>query len=493
MLNREDWYDLATRVGWNFKYVSEDEVFPPEIAGRTSIPHEIYEKEYDAPYKVTYREYVKNQREKDLKVMAVKEAMSRGKLFEKLDPAYRALLQTHFGLIPLAEYGAAVAEARMGRFGRAAEWRHLATFGCLDEIRHGQIQLLVPHEFIQYDPKYAWAHKCFWTEEWGSVAGRRFFDDQFLASDALETPLMLNFAFEVGFTNLQFVAMAAQAYGAGDYEFGTLTQSIQTDEARHAQIGVPLVKILIDHGEREKVDYLIAKELWIAFRLIQAITGTVMDYEIPLEARRMSFKEFMQEWIILQLERLIEDLGITRPWWWDEFIYELDYAHHSFQIGLYHWRFTVWFDYRGPTPEERRWLVRHYPDWEEKYGHIWDTMIKNVLEGKPEKTQANSLVVLCNTCQLPCCFPHPGKTQLLAYMHNGRKYVFCSEPCRWIFTQEKEKFAGQKTVLDRLLMGEIQPPTPEGVLKYMGFDYPEEMGIDAWHHEWAKRYGQPVV
>jgi len=489
MLNREDWYSLANKLDWNMRYVSEDDVFPPEMAGRTSIPRHVFAAEYDAPFKVSYREYVGNQREKDLKVMAVKEAVDRGNLFDKLDPSYRVLLQFHFGLAPFTEYGGALAEARMARFGRAAEWRNLATFGCLDEIRHAQIQLLIPHGFIRKDPKYAWAHKFYWTEDWASVASRRFADDCFVGSNAIEIPLMLNFAFEVGLSNLQFVAMAAQAFGSGDYEFGTMTQSIQTDEARHAQIGTPLVRTLLKHGDRDFAEYLIWKALWLSFRLVLVLTGTVMDYEIPLAHRKTSFKEFGREFVALQLDRILADLGVRRPWFWDQFLYELEYSHHSFQVGIYAMRYTLWFDSRGPNPDERRWLVEHYPDWEEKFGGIWDTVIDNVKQGRMEQTLGpRTLAILCNTCQLPCCFPHPGQVTLLSDMHAGRKYVFCSEPCRWIFRQETARFAGQKTLLDRMLAGDIQPATPEGVLRYMGFEHPEEAGKDVLDWSWAREY-----
>ena len=490
MLKREEWYDLATRLDWDFSYVSEEEVFPPDIAGKTSIPREIWVKEYDAPYKVTYREYVKNQRDKDMRVLAVKDAAQRGNLFERLDRALKSNWLFHYGGVPLAEYQAGVAEARMARFGRAGEWRNLATFGCMDEIRHAQLQLLVPHSYVKRDPRYAWAHKTMFTEEWGSIALRRFFDDQFVSTDAIETSIQLTFLFETAFTNLQFIAMANQSYASGDYEFGNLVQSIQTDEARHAQIGVGVAPIMVKHGEKEKFQKMVDKMFWTTWRVFCVLVGCTMDYQIPVEERQMSFKEFMEEWIIAQFERLMYDLGYELPWYWDTFLEELNYQHHAFQIGLYCWRPTIWFDRKGPSPKEREWLNEKYPDWDEKFGPIWDVIIENINNGKIDKTLSPDLVLLCNTCNLPICFPHPGETQLHTLTYNGRKYFFCSEPCKWIFEQEPEKFAGQKTLFDRFLAGEIQPPTIEGVMKYMGFEHPEEMGDDSWNYEWARMYAK---
>ena len=55
------------------------------------------------------------------------------------------------------------------------------------------------------------------------------------------------------------------------------------------------------------------------------VTGLSMDYYTPLEHRSMSFKEFMEEWIIKQFMDQISDLGLEHPWYWDTFIDELDW------------------------------------------------------------------------------------------------------------------------------------------------------------------------
>ncbi len=33
VLNRMDWYDLARSTNWTPKYVTEDELFPPQLSG----------------------------------------------------------------------------------------------------------------------------------------------------------------------------------------------------------------------------------------------------------------------------------------------------------------------------------------------------------------------------------------------------------------------------------------------------------------------------
>ena len=64
LLDRAEWYDIARDTNWTPKYVTEDELFPEAQSGTMGLPLEVWES-YDEPYKVTYREYVRTQREKD--------------------------------------------------------------------------------------------------------------------------------------------------------------------------------------------------------------------------------------------------------------------------------------------------------------------------------------------------------------------------------------------------------------------------------------------
>ena len=46
----------------------------------------------------------------------------------------------------------------------------MATMGMLDEIRHGQIQLFFPHEYVAKDRQFDRAFKAYDTNEWGIIA-----------------------------------------------------------------------------------------------------------------------------------------------------------------------------------------------------------------------------------------------------------------------------------------------------------------------------------
>ena len=286
-------------------------------------------------YRTTYREYVANQRAKDESVMGVRSVLTKAHVSRELDPAWLQLLKFHNALFALSEYAAGVAELRMARFGRDSAWRTMATLGALDEIRHTQIPLLLGHDLLRLDGNFDWTHRAYHTTEWVMIAARHLFDDMILAADAIEVAVQLNFVFETGFTNLQFMAMAAIADGAHDHLFEKALMSIQTDEARHGQIGHPVLRTLIENGAGERVQYLVDKMWWRSWRILIALTGTSMEYLTPVGARARSFRQFMEEWIIDQFMKNLAEFGLERPWFWELFLEELDYAHHSLQLGFY--------------------------------------------------------------------------------------------------------------------------------------------------------------
>jgi toluene monooxygenase system protein A len=475
-LPRDDWLDVARKVDWTYRYIDEREAFPESVSGTPWLPQQAW-KDWNEVYRTTYREYVRNQRAKDDAVMGARSALSKVGILEQLDPGWMQLVKFHQGAIALVEYAGVVAEQRMARFGRDSAWRTMATLGALDETRHTQIPLLMGHDMLPFDGNFDWTHKAYHTNEWIIIAARHLFDDMFLAANAVDLAVQLNFVFETGFTNLQFMAMAAMADGASHHLFEKALASIQTDEARHAQIGHPVLRTLIENGAREHAQYLVDKMWWRCWRLFLALTGSPMDYHVPLSARRRSFKEFMDEWVIDQFTKNIAEFSLARPWFWDLFIEELEYAHHSFQLGLYSYRTTLWFDVAMPDEQERRWLSEKYHGWNEIYAPIWDTLERRWQHEGEASTLGYALPALCNLCQLPTLFVRPGKNTACTREAGGRKYVFCSEPCRWIFDKELSRFAGHKSVVDRIVAG-VTPGKLTDLHQWMGLQAPIETGKD---------------
>ncbi|MCG3109202.1 hypothetical protein L3N51_01492 [Metallosphaera sp. J1] len=233
--------------------------------------------------------------------------------------------------------------------------------------------------------------------------------------------------------------------------------AISNDLAKKYRSSVEFALKMREKGPayKEAGEYLVAKGFWLSLRLIGALTGVSMDYLTPLDARIMSYKEFITEWVGAQFKRLLEDYGIRIPWYWKWFELEVDYWHHTFLIGLYTWRRTIPVAFRGPAPDERKWLNEKYPHWENTFGSVWDFYIKKIIDGQiPLPLTA---VHLCAVCQVPIQAPVP-KKHLRIYLreYKGKIYTLDSPACAWIFDQEPERYAGKRTYTQRVLEGLIQ-------------------------------------
>ncbi|AOL17519.1 hypothetical protein BFU36_13250 [Sulfolobus sp. A20] len=277
----------------------------------------------------------------------------------------------------------------------------------------------------------------------------------------------------------------------------TLKSTAEALQARFKNT-IEFAKKIRERGKeyREAAEYLILKGFWLDTRLIAPLTGVSMDYLTPLDARIMSYKEFMQEWVGAQFMRILQDLGIGRPWYWDWWELELDHWHHDFIIGLYTWRRTLNIGFRGPTPDERKWLNQKYPHWEKFFGRVWDLYIYKILNG--ESPLPVTAVHLCNICQVPIQAPTNSKyLRIYVSEYKGKIYTFDSPICKWIFEQEPERYANRRTYTQRVLEGMIQF-TPEAykdpkrllqeVIWNMGYTEYGEAGLDPTDNAYALLY-----
>ncbi|MZR29635.1 YHS domain-containing protein [Sneathiella litorea] len=488
MLKMEDWYDLARETSWTPSYVRVDEMFPKPMSNDFDIPISEWEK-FDEPYKISYREYVRMQRDKDVSAYSVKAALARSKFFENASPHWKALLALHFSTVGWSEFHSASCFARQSRFGRSPGMRNMATFGTLDEIRHGQIQIFFGYEFLKHDAVFDWCHKSSKTENWIPISLRHALDDICHTRDATTAAIMLTVGFEQSFTNLQFVALSADAAKCGDHTFATMLTSVQTDEARHAQIGEPLVRIMCANGKKEEAQKLVDIAFWRMWKQFSVLSGVGMDYYTPIEHREHSLKEFMEEWVIGQFGRSVVALGLDLPWYWDELHKDIESFHHAQQIGLYVYRALQWWrPIAGVSPDEREWLEKKYPGWNESYGKCWDVVTENIRNGDLEKTVPPVPPLVCNMCGLEVAGGvgdhwHPVNYNLEL---DGRRYHFCSSVCKWIFEEEPERYKGHTSIIDRVLDGTV-PPGPDGLFEYMG-QSEAERGVDGYDYEWIDGY-----
>jgi toluene monooxygenase system protein A len=491
MLERDAWLDLARQLDWELSYVSEAEAFPAELSGRPWLPHAAWAG-WDEPYRTTFAEYAANQHGKEAAVRAVREAVGRVDDYRRLPGGWLSGLKLHAATLPLAEFAAVIGNLRAARFGRASAWRTMALFGALDEMRHSQIPLLLMHELVGWDAQFDWTHRLLHTDDWVAIAGRHLVDELLVLADPIELGIATNIVFETGFTNLQFVGLAAVARTVGDRAFETMIKSIQTDEARHAQIGPPVLRVVVEH-DRAYAQYLIDKWFWRTWLFFAVVTGFHMDYLTPLEHRDRSFREFVDEWIIDQFDRTLADLGLERPWYWAEFLAATEHYHHMVYVSAYTHRATVWFDMPLPGPDERAWLAAKYPASWPALEPIWQRVAERCREAGPGvewHTQGATPVAFCNLCQLVLCGGTPAANAARTLEHDGQTFIFCSEPCAWIFQREPERYAHHKDVVKRILAGQAPGNLLALIHDYFGLDG-EVRGKDLARgdYPWLRRDG----
>ncbi len=488
-MKRDAWFSLARKLDWELSYVTAEEVFPEVQSGRPWLPHEVWAS-WDEPYKTTYAEYVSQQHAKESSLHSVHDSLGSAEDFEKLPVGWQNALKLHVATLPLAEFAAVVGNLRAARFGRDSAWRTTATFGALDECRHTQIPLLQMHSLLPRHPQFDWAHKFYHSNNWVALAGRHLVDELLVGANAIEFAIGTNVVFEMGFTNLQFVGLASLAHSVGDRMFEKTVNSIQSDEARHSQIGLPVLAVIAKH-DRAYAQYLLDKWFWRSWLLFAVVTGFSMDYLTPIEHRTQSFKEFVEEWVIDQYLRMLDDIGLERPWYWDVFMEALDNYHHMVYASAYTYRASVWFDFVLPGPRERAWLEQKYPRSWASFDPIWARITERWRASDPGNDFAvhgSAIVTFCDLCQLVLCNGTPRKNTATTLDHDGRRYIFCSEPCRWIFEKEPTRYAAHKDVVKRVLAGEAPANLIELVRRYFGLTY-ETWGKDAFRgvYPWMDR------
>jgi toluene monooxygenase system protein A len=88
-------------------------------------------------------------------------------------------------------------------------------------------------------------------------------------------------------------------------------------------------------------------------------------------------------------------------------------------------------------------------------------------------------------CQLPLSAGTPQKNTAKVLAYEGRKYIFCSEPCQWIFLQEPERYANHKDLVKRVLSGEAPADLSQLLTEYFRLT-PDTWGKDVYNgkYDW---------
>lgn len=484
MLKNEEWLDLARNVHWQPSYVNEEELFPKVQVGPVNDVESF--RSWEEPFKTTYFDYVKNQTKKTEAIESIRKALANKNTYDRLPASWLSALKLYSATFSLAEFAATVGNLRAARFAPNSAWRQCALLGALDEYRHTEIPLLVMHDWLKNDVQFDWTHYFYHSNNWVAIAARHMIDELLLGSNATEFALATNFVFETGFTNLQFVGLSAMADDAGDDLFEEMIKSIQTDEARHAQIG-PAVLEIIAKTNRDYAQGILDKWFWRSWRLFSVVTGFSMDYFAPLNSRKMSFKEFMHEWVIEQYLDSLKRYGLEKPWYWNYFLQELEVYHHRVYLSAYTYRSSVWFDLVVPSPDELSWLTKKYPRFSSLKKN-WQQIENSWRASDPGidfNVHGTCIIGFCDMCQIVLCGGSPEVNAAQTHVYEGQKYIFCSEPCQWIFDTEPKKYFLHKNLIKRVLAGVAPANLMEMITHYFGLNYHTrgkdvENGAYAW-------------
>jgi toluene monooxygenase system protein A len=202
-----------------------------------------------------------------------------------------------------------------------------------------------------------------------------------------------------------------------------------------------------------------------------------MDYLTPLPRRGPSFKQFVEEWVLEQFLPTLAELGLQRPWYWDTFERSLQNYHHMVYASAYSYRATVWFDFVVPGPAERAWLRRKYPDSWDAFEPIWDRITHHWSKTDPGvdfAVHGTAIPTFCHLCQLVLSHGTPQHNDAVIVEHEGALRAFCSEPCRWLFEREPERYAAHEDIVARVLSGKAPGNLVEFLTRYSG------LSLDQW-------------
>lgn len=490
-------YQLLTRdLDWKPSYVTEQELYPHTRFEGIKIH------DWDAwedPFRLTVDAYCKYQMEKDKRLYAVLDSFAQGQgHLQVTDGRYlnaiRLFLQ---GVTPL-EYQAHRHFAYLGRHLNGPGARFACLCQSIDELRHTQTET---HAISMYNKYYGGFHSFpkMHDRVWYLSVPKSFFDDG-LSAGPFEFMTAISFSFEYFLTNLLFVPFMSGASFNGDLSTMSFGFSAQSDESRHMTLGLSVVKFILeqDEGNVPIMQDWIDKWFWRGYRLL-GLVACMMDYFLPKKV--MSWKEAFELYLEQQmLEGLFPDLayyGVEPPRHVEQAIAEKEYLSSQVFWILYQFSHAASFTTTIPPKAEQDWLSEQYPNtFDRYYRPLFEKAERMAAEGN--RFFFPGLPMLCQTCQIPMGFTEvgdPTATSFRSSQHQGERYNFCSDGCKWIFDREPWKYIQAWLPVHQIYQGNCGGATIPEVLAWYGIDAGADNGEyttspDA--AQWAQ-WHQPVV
>ena len=261
-----------------------------------------------------------------------------------------------------------------------------------------------------------------------------------------------------------------------------MVSSIQSDEARHAQIGAPVLATVVE--ARSRLRAVPARQVVLAqlaavrgrhrlrdglpdaarapHELVQGVHARVGARSVPALARRVRPRA------PVVLGHLPRGRSTTTTTWSTRA--RTPTARRSGSTSS------------CPGPQERAWLREKYPGVVARLRSDLGAHHRALARGRSRQRlrrarHGDRVVLRSLPARAVDGTPRANTANVLE--HGGRRYIFCSRPCRWIFEQEPERYAAHKDVVKRVLAGEAPANLVALVQRYFGLDY-DTWGKDAF-------------
>lgn len=439
-------YERVKNIDWEPTYIKPEEKYVETT--RFHVPKKAVD-----PFKTSIREYFTMEREKENRHYAILEASSR---LQSTTPDPRWMEGMKFVLSNLGaiEYSAGRQMGRMARVVAPMELRQGYMMQTLDEMRHTQLEMntLRHHMRTWSDPAGYDIAAMAAGNSVGAGIFRSMVEDV-MTCDAVETALGLQIFIETAYSNIFFVGLSSAATVAGDPMMASTMLTIQSDESRHMANGyATLMTLLQDDRNIPLIQQVMDKWAWRAHMAFEVPLMLVADYMVRQKTE--SAKEMSRRWVLEDFYggfyQKLEKYGIKEPRWLPDIMKNIEWASHSAAVYLFG-AWPVFYHRYDPIDErEMEWFEGKYPGWYSHYGKFWETykQMTDPDAGMLILKALGGLPAFCQVCQLPWIFPRPDASAGRAVDINGRKRVFCSAGCQWIYEQDPNHYEGFKGFFD---------------------------------------------
>jgi phenol/toluene 2-monooxygenase (NADH) P3/A3 len=434
---RQYYRETSRGLYWEPTYVTREAAYPHRYTPQSS---RIRAKNWDAwedPFRMFYREYVRIQAKKEMSYHSIADSNQRFDVAKQIDRRWVEGMKLYMTGLSNTENFSANLMMRMARFIPSPSFSQAAMYQAIDEVRHGQNDV----NYMRWINKHHgglddWME--WFQRHWLLQTARVGFENLF-SGDPFEMVIAVNTVFEAGWTNLLFVANPAVAVANGDMMFGQHQLTTQTDETRHIAIGMTGVRMMLEADERNipVVQEWFDKWSWLLHRIVGGATSIFIDYFGKNKV--MSYKEAFQHYYMKNyIEGLIEDLGplgLKPPRFLKNMIDENEVYSHAIWKNLYEGRDANIHKVEIPDAAERAWFTEKYPLFKKLYEPFWEAAD----DGEP--LQLNTTFLHCKVCQFPMLFVDANNQPVIhVQTYNDKQHYFCSEPCKWIFNLEPDKY-----------------------------------------------------